>query len=152
MSNLYKNLKVLETLEDVKATFKPQLEEAPKCDGDYLKGQTLEEAAKQYMENIIKQFPGMQMTYEQSLEVMTRKEQEHKDHVGQAQLFYMREVLDEKTENGARRILCEIVKIWESDLEQLVGVKYAGPISNSSNLPRFIQHDLTGDGEIRIAR
>ncbi len=152
MGNIYADLKVLQTLEDVKATFKRQLEETPKCDGDYLKGLTTEEAANQYYENIMKEFPGTKMTYDDAFNTMIRKSEEFAKHAGEAQLFFMREVTDKETSPAGQQILCQIVKIWESEMGALVGAKYAGPVAQTSHLPRIIQHDIIDVNTVRIAR
>lgn len=150
MTNVYQNLKTANTLEEIRSVFAKQLDITPKCDGVYLKGETVAEAAAVYLDNIIKQFPGVQMTLDQALETMERKVREFEEHKGEAQLFYMREVIDEtnSTETNTK-LLVQVVKIWESQLSTLVGVPYM-PSTLKDGLPRFIQHNVRDTPDIKI--
>lgn len=150
MTNIYQNLKTANTLEEIRSVFAKQLDESPKCDGQYLKDETVESAAAVYLDNIIKQFPGVEMTLEQALETMKRKVNEYAEHVGEAQLFFMREVVDKEnsTENQTR-LLVQVVKIWESQLDTLIGVPYM-PATGTTQFPRFIQHDVRDTPHIKI--
>ena len=149
--NQYENLKSAETLDDVKSAFAAQLEVSPKSDGEYLKGETLEEAASNYLNNIIKQFPGADMDIVKARAIMENKVKEYKEHAGEAQLFYMREVIDiENSTPEGKKILVQVVKIWESQMESLIGTKYVPVGTSPTGLPRFIQHNLTDTPDIKI--
>lgn len=150
MTNIYQNLKTANTLEEVRLVFAKQLDETPKCDGEYLKGETVAEAAAVYLDNIIKQFPGAQMTLDQALETMERKVREYAEHKGEAQLFFMREVIDEtnSTETN-KKLLVQVLKIWESQLSELIGIPYTLP-AVKDGLPRFVQHGVQDTPDIRI--
>ena len=150
MTNTYQNLKTANTIEEVRAVFAKQLDETPKCDGEYLKSETVAEAAAVYLDNIIKQFPGVQMTLDQALETMERKVKEFAEHKGEAQLFYMREVVDkENSTETNRKLLVQVLKIWESQLSELIGVPYM-PSTLKDGLPRFIQHNVRDTPDIKI--
>lgn len=121
-------MKVLETLEDVLEVFALQLEQAKKTSGDYLNGRTLKEVAEEYHEMCKTQFFKHEMSYKEAESFILKKVTEFEEFKGQAQLFYMVKNISAE-EDGSSRVNLEICKIWESQLAELVGLKFTGVMS-----------------------
>lgn len=137
-------LKTLENIEEARELFARQLEEATKSDGDWLKGRTIEDVVAQQVEDIAEQFPGEDemASVQRTRESVSRLVEDYAAHKGEAQLFFINELVDTAFVNseGEKRIQIEIVKIWESELVTLIGLKYKIKVGG---LPSFVRHTAT---------
>lgn len=92
-------------MNNMREIFKKQLDESTPCDGDYLKGKTIEEAANELFTDFTEK--GNSTYLEKIQEYVVQSTEDWKLHKGEKMLF-----VGEQTKGTIR-----ITKVWESELE-----------------------------------
>lgn len=119
--------RTINTLEEVRELFKHQLENTEPCDGDFLKGRTVEEVAKGMQEAYIRDSLDLHEKLGYYIELTEKFTKEHAEHKGECRLFYMEKHSD----------TIYLKRIWEGELEQLIGLEYSDTPNTDMHIPRF---------------
>ena len=114
---------------DLRDLFKKQLDEATPCDGDYLKGRTIEEAANElFTEYNVK---GVSLSLEKIQENVKLATEDWKLHKGEKMLL-VAELTNGKQAHGT----IEITRVWESELEKYVDKPFVRHMGDQM-IPQF---------------
>lgn len=121
------NTRIAHTIEDVRREFAKQLAEAPKCDGDFLNGGTIEDmvdilrAHHQDLGILDTDTPKLRRYVEQRIA-------EWRAHIGEAHLF----VISHPDPNRL-----EVTKVWESELPTFIGRTFEAVDFTTQKFPRL---------------
>lgn len=117
-------------MNDMQELFKKQLDTTSPCDGDYLKGRTIEEAANELFTNLTEN--GNSTSLEKIQEHVSRSTADWKLHKGERMLFAAEQM----------KSTIHITKIWESELEKYVDKPFVRYMSDDDIIPLFDMESL----------
>jgi len=116
-------------MNDLRELFKKQLDISTPCDGDYLKGRTIEEAANElFAEYNVK---GVSLSLEKIQENVKLATEDWKLHKGEKALI-VAELTNGKQAHGT----IEITRVWESELEKYVDKPFVRHMGDQM-IPQF---------------
>lgn len=131
---------ILTDVNQIRELFQPQLDVTPKSSGDYLNGKSLDEAVLSYMAYMASNNPQIPVTREDAIVYLKNRCNLWREHAGQALLYFMdysNQVNPIQHTDGSRSTTVQMVRIWEDELDSLVGYKVVGPTATVGKFPRL---------------
>ena len=116
-------------MNNMRELLKKQLDESTPCDGDYLKGRTIEEVANELFAKLTENGTS---SLENLQEYVVRVTEDWKLHKGEKMLY-----VAEQTNGNQKHRVIQIAKIWESEMDQYADKPFARYMGKDETIPMF---------------